>query len=31
MKVHRLTMTAFGPFAQTQTIDYDTLAAGGLF
>ena len=31
MKVHRLTMTAFGPFAQTQTIDFDTLAAGGLF
>ncbi len=31
MRLHRLTMTAFGPFATTQVVDFDALAAGGLF
>ncbi|WP_042397598.1 AAA family ATPase [Streptacidiphilus carbonis] len=31
MRLHRLAMTAFGPFADTQTVDFDALAAGGLF
>ena len=31
MRLHRLRMTAFGPFADTQTVDFDALAAGGLF
>ncbi|WP_030234101.1 AAA family ATPase [Streptomyces sp. NRRL S-350] len=31
MRLHRLTVSAFGPFAGTQTVDFDTLAAGGLF
>jgi DNA repair protein SbcC/Rad50 len=31
MRLHSLTMTAFGPFAGTQTVDFDALASGGLF
>ncbi|MFF2952498.1 AAA family ATPase [Kitasatospora sp. NPDC057965] len=31
MRLHRLTVTAFGPFAATETVDFDALAAGGLF
>ena len=31
MRLHRLEVTAFGPFAGTQTVDFDALAAGGLF
>ncbi|MBO1419742.1 AAA family ATPase, partial [Streptomyces sp. FH025] len=31
MRLHRLTVTAFGPFAGSETVDFDTLAAGGLF
>jgi len=31
MRLHRLRMTAFGPFADTQSVDFDALAAGGLF
>jgi exonuclease SbcC len=31
MRLHRLAVTAFGPFADTQTVDFDALAAGGLF
>ncbi|WP_345025901.1 SMC family ATPase, partial [Streptomyces sedi] len=31
MRLHALTVTAFGPFAGTQRIDFDRLAAGGLF
>ncbi|MFC5663350.1 AAA family ATPase [Kitasatospora misakiensis] len=31
MRLHRLTVTAFGPFAGTETVDFDALAAGGLF
>ncbi|MFF2655953.1 AAA family ATPase [Kitasatospora sp. NPDC058032] len=31
MRLHRLTMTAFGPFAASETVDFDALAAGGLF
>jgi len=31
MRVHRLTMTAFGPFADTHTVDFDELGAQGLF
>ncbi len=31
MRLHRLSMTAFGPFAGTETVDFDQLAAGGLF
>lgn len=31
MRLHRLTITAFGPFAATETVDFDALAADGLF
>src|SRR3954465_8611792 len=31
MRLHRLTLTAFGPFAATEEVDFDALAAGGLF
>ncbi|MFD9129895.1 AAA family ATPase, partial [Kitasatospora sp. NPDC059571] len=31
MRLHRLTVTAFGPFAGTEEVDFDRLAAGGLF
>ncbi|MEV0189532.1 SMC family ATPase [Kitasatospora purpeofusca] len=31
MRLHRLTVTAFGPFAGAETVDFDGLAAGGLF
>ena len=31
MRLHRLEMTAFGPFAGTETVDFDALAEGGLF
>ncbi|NJP80180.1 AAA family ATPase, partial [Streptomyces sp. AA8] len=31
MRLHRLTLTAFGPFGGTQTIDFDALSADGLF
>ncbi|WP_424214926.1 AAA family ATPase [Streptomyces sp. BI20] len=31
MRLHRLRVTAFGPFAGTQEIDFDTLAGAGLF
>src|SRR6266571_2440651 len=31
MRLHRLEMQAFGPFATAQRIDFDRLAAGGLF
>ncbi|QXE38009.1 SMC family ATPase [Streptomyces sp. GMY02] len=31
MRLHRLTITAFGPFATTQTVDFDALSAAGLF
>ncbi|GGY31339.1 AAA family ATPase [Streptomyces djakartensis] len=31
MRLHRLTLTAFGPFADTQTVDFDDLSAAGLF
>ncbi|RJO75799.1 SMC family ATPase [Nocardia panacis] len=31
MKLHRLEMTAFGPFAATSVIDFDALGADGLF
>jgi exonuclease SbcC len=31
MRIHRLTITAFGPFAGTQEIDFDRLSAHGLF
>ncbi|GJF28084.1 nuclease SbcCD subunit C [Kitasatospora sp. NE20-6] len=31
MRLHRLTLTAFGPFAGTEEVDFDTLAASGLF
>lgn len=31
MRLHRLTVTAFGPFAGAETVDFDALAAGGLF
>ncbi|MEE1940344.1 SMC family ATPase [Streptomyces sp. TRM 70361] len=31
MRLHRLTVTAFGPFGGTQTIDFDELSAAGLF
>ncbi|MEW2032351.1 AAA family ATPase [Streptomyces roseifaciens] len=31
MRLHRLTVTAFGPFGGTQTIDFDALSADGLF
>ncbi len=31
MRLHRLTMTAFGPFAGTEQVDFDALSASGLF
>ncbi|MFI9235008.1 AAA family ATPase [Streptomyces sp. NPDC053079] len=31
MRLHRLTITAFGPFGATQHIDFDELSAAGLF
>ncbi|MGP4110345.1 AAA family ATPase [Streptomyces sp. 4N509B] len=31
MRLHQLTITAFGPFATTQRVDFDALAAAGLF
>ncbi|MGD3111017.1 AAA family ATPase [Streptomyces sp. YGL11-2] len=31
MRLHRLTVTAFGPFGGAQTVDFDRLARGGLF
>ncbi|MGV9677564.1 AAA family ATPase [Nocardia sp. NPDC003482] len=31
MRLHRLEVTAFGPFAETATVDFDELGADGLF
>jgi DNA repair protein SbcC/Rad50 len=31
MRLHRLEVTAFGPFAATATVDFDALSAAGLF
>ncbi len=31
MRLHRLEITAFGPFAETVTVDFDELSAAGLF
>lgn len=31
MRLHRLSITAFGPFADTQEVDFDTLCAAGIF
>ncbi|MYS19304.1 exonuclease SbcC, partial [Streptomyces sp. DvalAA-14] len=31
MRLHRLELTAFGPFAGTEHVDFDELSAGGLF
>ena len=31
MRLHRLEVTAFGPFADTTTVDFDALSAAGLF
>jgi exonuclease SbcC len=31
MKLHRLSMTAFGPFAGTEAVDFDDLAESGLY
>ena len=31
MRLHTLTLQAFGPFAGTHTIDFDSLTADGLF
>lgn len=31
MRIHRLEISAFGPFAGTETIDFDRLSAHGLF
>lgn len=31
MRLHRLEITAFGPFGTTQTIDFDALSTAGLF
>ncbi|MQY28535.1 AAA family ATPase [Nocardia aurantia] len=31
MRLHRLEMTAFGPFAETSVVDFDELGADGLF
>ncbi|MFD9501833.1 AAA family ATPase [Streptomyces sp. NPDC060035] len=31
MRLHRLTLTAFGPFGATQEVDFDTLSSAGLF
>ncbi|MFD5541893.1 AAA family ATPase [Streptomyces sp. NPDC127079] len=31
MRLHRLDLTAFGPFGDTQSVDFDALSAAGLF
>ena len=31
MRLHRLELSAFGPFADTETVDFDVLGADGLF
>ncbi|MFD9934679.1 AAA family ATPase [Streptomyces massasporeus] len=31
MRLHRLTLTAFGPFGGTQAVDFDDLSAAGLY
>ncbi|WP_326696359.1 SMC family ATPase [Streptomyces sp. NBC_01754] len=31
MRLHRLTLTAFGPFGTTQEVDFDALSSAGLF
>ncbi|CAL9416452.1 hypothetical protein SUDANB121_01780 [Nocardiopsis dassonvillei] len=31
MRLHTLTVRAFGPFADTETVDFDRLGSGGLF
>ncbi|MFD9983792.1 AAA family ATPase [Streptomyces massasporeus] len=31
MRLHRLTLTAFGPFGGTKAVDFDDLSAAGLF
>ena len=31
MRLHRLEVTAFGPFAETATVDFEALSAAGLF
>ncbi|CAM5625065.1 Exonuclease SbcC OS=Streptomyces griseomycini OX=66895 GN=FHS37_003997 PE=4 SV=1 [Streptomyces griseomycini] len=31
MRLHRLDITAFGPFGDSQTVDFDKLSAAGLF
>ncbi|MFD5763014.1 AAA family ATPase, partial [Streptomyces sp. NPDC127044] len=31
MRLHRLDITAFGPFGGTQSVDFDELSAAGLF
>jgi exonuclease SbcC len=31
MRLHRLEVTAFGPFAETVTVDFDHLSDAGLF
>ncbi|MER5769329.1 SMC family ATPase, partial [Streptomyces sp. NPDC001985] len=31
MRLHRLTITAFGPFGAAQEIDFDALSTGGIF
>jgi exonuclease SbcC len=31
VRLHRLTLTAFGPFGGTQTVDFDGLSSAGLF
>ncbi|MGW3267127.1 AAA family ATPase [Streptomyces sp. NPDC001056] len=31
MRLHRLDITAFGPFGATQSVDFDALSAAGLF
>ncbi|MGW4052354.1 AAA family ATPase [Streptomyces sp. NPDC004779] len=31
MRLHRLEITAFGPFGATQTVDFDALSTAGLF
>ena len=31
MRLHRLAVTAFGPFAGTVEVDLDAVSAGGLF
>ncbi|MER6099942.1 SMC family ATPase [Streptomyces sp. NPDC001728] len=31
MRLHRLEITAFGPFGGTQTVDFDSLSSAGLF